>query len=535
MDLQDNFNLVYHVNHVKKTRIILVSIREEIMTVNFGYKNPIIPGFYPDPSICRVGEDYYLVTSTFEFFPGVPVFHSKDLINWTQIGHCLTRKSQLLLDKAGWSAGIYAPTIRYHNGLFYMVTTNVSIGQHLIVTAVDPAGEWSEPMLLTHGAIDPSLFFDDDGKVYFTSNGNGGILQSELDLNTGKFISEMRVIWSGTGGCYPEAPHLYKINGRYYLMIAEGGTEYGHMETIARSDSPWGPFEPCPHNPILSHRSLACPIRCTGHADLFEDHTGQWWVVFLGVRPAAAYPPRYHLGRETFLASVTWDENGWPVVYGGKHVELDMQVPTLPQFLISPVPARDDFDSEKLAMQWNFLRNPNDQDWSLTERPGYLRLNGSEITLDVCDSPAFVGRRLQHFDAAIRTKIDFNPMADGDEAGITIYMNPTHHYEIAVRLNTEGKRSVFVRRRIGSLIAVVAETAIPDGPIILGMNTMQFNVEFGYEDADGTFIAMANGETCYLATEVAGGFTGAYIAMYATGNGTRSNTPADFDWFDYGV
>lgn len=295
------------------------------MAASSGYTNPVIPGFYPDPSVCRVGEDYYLVTSSFEYFPGVPIFHSRDLVHWRQLGHCLTRCSQLPLQKAGFSAGIYAPTLRYHQGRFYMVTTNVTAQQHLIVSAEDPAGEWSEPLWLTHGAIDPSLFFDDDGTVYFTSNGDGGIVQSTLDLVSGQFTSPMRAIWAGTGGAYPEAPHLYKINGAYYLMIAEGGTEYGHMETIARSASPWGPFEPCPRNPILTHRSLAHAIRCTGHADLVEDHLGNWWMVFLAVRPVDAYPPRYHLGRETFLAPVTWDTDGWPLVNGGKPVELLME------------------------------------------------------------------------------------------------------------------------------------------------------------------------------------------------------------------
>ena len=211
------------------------------------YQNPVIPGYNPDPSICRVGEDYYLATSSFEYFPGVPSYHSRDLVNWEQIGYALSRKSQLPLDNCKPSGGIYAPTLRYHDGRFYMVTTNVSNMGNFYVWTEDPAGEWSEPIPVAQGGIDPSLFFDDDGKVYFTSNQSIDnqfcITTSQIDIKTGRLLTKPRKVWGGTGGRNPEAPHLYKIDGKYYLMIAEGGTELGHMETIARSDSPYGPLD----------------------------------------------------------------------------------------------------------------------------------------------------------------------------------------------------------------------------------------------------------------------------------------------------
>lgn len=488
------------------------------------FHNPVIPGFYPDPSICRVGEDYYLVTSSFEYFPGVPIFHSRDLVHWRQLGHCLTRASQLPLEKAGASGGIYAPTIRHHNGRFWMVTTNVSAGKHVIVSTEDPAGEWSEPLWLQHGWIDPSLFFDDDGKVYFTSNGPGGILQSELDLAAGAFVGEPRAIWSGTGGQAAEAPHLYKIGGIYYLMIAEGGTEYGHMETIARSASPWGPFEPCPRNPILSNRSRGRRLQCTGHADLIQDHCGNWWMVFLATRPVG-YPPAHHLGRETCLAPVTWDADGWPVVNGDGTVDLAVEGPFLPSRPWPSAPDDDPFEAEALGPMWNFLRNPRPEDWSLRARPGWLRLNGSPVTLDAEDSPAWVGRRQQHHTCTVRTSLEFAPARDREEAGLTAYMNPRHHYEIAMR----GTR-VIVRRRIGSLMAEVADVPAPSGPVELGIDAEPLRYRFLL---NGT--CLAEGETKYLATEVAGGFTGVYFAMYATGNGERATTPADFDGFEYKV
>lgn len=267
------------------------------------YRNPVIPGFHPDPSVCRVGDDYYLVTSSFEYFPGVPLFHSKDLVHWRQIGHCLTRVSQLDLSEARSSAGIYAPTIRFRDGTFYMTTTNVSGRGNFIVTTDDPHGEWSDGVAVDHPGIDPDLFFDEDGIVYYTTSYNQGIYQSRIDAKTGQRFSDPRLIWSGTGGQYPESPHIYRIGDWYYLFIAEGGTEYGHMETVARSKRPEGPYESCPDNPILSHRSIQSPIQATGHADLVQTPDGDWWAVFLGIRPVG-YPFRHHLGRETFLAPV---------------------------------------------------------------------------------------------------------------------------------------------------------------------------------------------------------------------------------------
>ncbi|MEO8611469.1 MAG: glycoside hydrolase family 43 protein [Chloroflexota bacterium] len=497
------------------------------------YANPVIPGFYPDPSVCRAGNDYYLVTSTFEYFPGVPIFHSQDLIHWRQIGHCLTRASQLPLAHIGSSGGIYAPTIRYHNGVFYMVTTNVSAGKHFYVTADDPAGDWSEPIWINRDGIDPSLFFDDDGKVYFTWVTRNAIHQQEIDILTGQSLTSDRLIWSGSGGRYPEAPHLYKINGTYYLMIAEGGTEFGHMETIARSDSPWGPFEPCPRNPILTHRNLgAHRIQATGHADLIQAHDGSWWTVFLGFRCPKQYYGYHHLGRETFLAPVDWDNDGWPIVYHNGTVDEEMEANCLPPHVWEQEPDRDDFDKPILRFCWNFLRNPYPEDWSLSERPGWLRLKGSAVTLNASDSPAFVGRRQQHFACRAAALLDFSPQKTGDEAGLTILMNENHHYEIGITVR-DGARWVFVRRRIGDLMAEVAGEPIPAGLVELQIQADVEHYTFSYVSGDQPPRTMLTCSARYLSSEVAGGFTGVYIGMYATGNGKTAASPADFDWFDY--
>jgi len=497
------------------------------------YNNPVIPGFYPDPSICRAGEDYYLVTSTFEYFPGVPLFHSRDLIHWKQIGHCLTRKSQLPLDKVGSSGGVFAPTIRYHNERFYMITTNINARMHFYVWADDPHGEWSDPIWIDCSGIDPSLFFDDDGKVYFSWTQKSAIYQAEIDIETGKLLTEERLIWTGTGGRYPEAPHTYKINGKYYLMIAEGGTEYGHFETLARSDSVWGEWEECPHNPILTHRNRGGhPIQGTGHADLIQAHDGNWWMVFLAFRNPRQYVTYHHLGRETFIAPVTWTDDGWLTVYNEGTVELEMEADCLPEHKWEQDAARDDFDSETLNLYWNFLRNPYEDDWSLTERPGFLRLNGSAVTLNESDSPAFVGRRQQHFDCKISVALDFAPQAENEEAGLTVLMNETHHYEIVIGYGENG-RIVFVRRRIGDLTAIVASEVIPDGIIELHIREEAETYQFAYALEGESPKTIASGATRYLTKEVAGGFTGVYIGMYATGNGKKSQTPADFDWFTY--
>jgi len=493
------------------------------------YKNPVIPGFYPDPSVCRVGDDYYLVTSTFAYFPGVPIFHSKDLVHWRQIGHCLTRESQLPLDGSGISGGIFAPTIRYHNGRFYMVTTNVDHGGHFYVWTEDPAGEWSDPIYVDQPGIDPILFFDDDGKVYFTSTNHlysTGILLCEIDLETGKKLTESRTIWTGTGGAYPEAPHFYKKDGYYYLMLAEGGTEYGHMVTIARSQSPYGPYEACPYNPILSHRSLRHPIQATGHADLIEDQNGNWWAVFLGIRPIFN---SHHLGRETFLAPVRWTEDGWPIIGNDGFVELEMEADTLPFVEWGGEDETDDFDGTALGMKWNFIRSPK-VDWSLDERKGWLAVKGSGVGLPDKGTPAFIGRRQQHFDCDISVRMEYDPQAE-DEAGLAVFMDERHHYAIGVARH-EGKRAVVFRRQISSLVVKEYVTAVESDVVELRIEANPLTYVFAYRTPDGQWQTVGEAETRYVSSEVAGGFTGVYIGMY---NESAAGTKAYFDWFKYSV
>ncbi|MDE6108948.1 MAG: glycoside hydrolase family 43 protein, partial [Muribaculaceae bacterium] len=362
------------------------------------YRNPVIPGFYPDPSVCRVDSDFYLVNSSFQFFPGVPVWHSRDLVNWEQIGNVLDRPSQLPLGEASAWLGIYAPTIRYNDGTFYMITTNVgpqAAGHNgnFLVTATHPAGPWSEPVWLEQGGIDPSLYFE-DGRVYMTSNPDNTIFLCEIDPATGKQLTPSRAIWQGTGGRYPEAPHIYKKDGWYYLLIAEGGTELGHGATIARSRDIYGPYTPAPHNPVLSNFRMAAQgstIQGVGHADLVDAPDGSWWIVALGYRTMGN--GCHTLGRETMLAPVRWDEGAWPVVNATGTLDTLMTPPAmLPAVPVRKPAATTDFTKIKaLGHEWVYLRNPRMENYALSGKG--LTLKGTEVTLDGSGSPTWTGVR----------------------------------------------------------------------------------------------------------------------------------------------
>lgn len=506
------------------------------------FANPILRGFNPDPSICRVGGDYYVATSTFEYFPGVPIHHSKDLVSWRLIGHALTRRSQLELDGARSSQGIYAPTLRYHGGTFYLVTTNMSSGGSFYVTARDPAGPWSEPVWLKEPVLtmDPSLYFADDGTVYYTRHGagrNGGIYQAELDLAQGRLKSEPRQIWAGTGGIWPEGPHLYRVHDHYYLLISEGGTSYDHSLTVARSRSPWGPFEPCPHNPIFTHRDRpGSPIQALGHADLVQTPDGHWFCVLLGIRPSGERV--HHLGRETFLAPVTWSADGWPVINGGEPLEPMTSAPGLPPSAPWPAqPARDDFAEPELDRRWSFLRNPSEASWSLGERSGFLRLHGSAVSLDDVGSPTFVGRRQEHLSARASTSLDFTPQAPGQHAGLTLRADELNHYDLAIS-SVQGRRVLELHTRVAGHTTLVAREPLGEGAVVLGVDARPDRYELWFERDGGARHTLGAAPTRPLSSEQAGGFTGVHLGLFAVSTGAASAdaaaaSPADFDWFEY--
>lgn len=347
------------------------------------YLNPIIAGFYPDPSICRVGDDYYLANSAFNYFPGIPIWHSKDLVNWTQIGNVLDRPSQFAMRGGPVQGGTYAPTIRYHDGTFYLVCTLVGGIGNFYVTAKDPAGPWSEPIPLRGvGGIDPSFFFDDDGNCYVVNcdeppqgraeyNGHRTIRLREVDLAQKQIVGEPAILVNGGTDfsqhpVWCEGPHLYKINKNYYLMCAQGGTGTAHSEVIFKSDSLHGPYVPGPHNPMMTARDLPAnrpdPVTCTGHADLVETQNGEWFAVFLACQPYQA--GFYNTGRQTFLLPVKW-ENDWPTILPpATPVPLMSKKPNLPADTPAAVSTTgnisftDNFDSDALAFRWIGLRAP---------------------------------------------------------------------------------------------------------------------------------------------------------------------------------
>ncbi len=496
--------------------------------------NPVIPGFHPDPSVCRRGDDFYLVTSTFEFFPGVPIFHSRDLVNWRQIGHCLTRKSQLDLTGIGSSSGIFAPTIRYHAGRFYMITTVMGGCGNFYVSAEQPEGPWSDPILVDASDFDPSLFFDDDGTVYYTRRGQG-LVQATIDIATGKLTSELKIICSGFLSRDIEGPHLYKIRGWYYLMAAEGGTRFGHSATIGRSRSPWGPFESCPTNPILTHRHRSHRlIRDTGHVELIEDARGNWWALCLATRQLR-YDSASILGRETFLAPVTWSSDGWPQIGTDGQIDEQIEVPGVQQQDLFSA-ERDDFDQPTLTPTWQHLRNPHAEDYSLSARPGHLRLHGSAVTLDDRDSPAFVCRRQQHFNALVSCRLDFQPQRDHEEAGLSIFANERFHYDVLITRRA-GRRLLLTRKHIDDLVKETVHELPGFGGETLAIRAQGDVYQLGHIPAQGAFTMLDSGLSRLLGPEIAGnGFgswTGNMFGIFASGNGAVSTAPADFDFFDY--
>ena len=486
------------------------------------YRNPIIPGYHPDPSICRVGNDYYLVNSTFEFFPGVPIFHSRNLVNWDLVSYALTRRSQLELEGCRNSGGIYAPSIRYHDGMFYMITTNVTWKGNFIVHSPSIEGPWSEPAWVDQDGIDPSLFWDDDGTCYYCSTGRKGgvkhIWAFAIDPLTGEILSEKHPISTGCGGPATEGPHIYKVNGWYYLMMAEGGTEYQHHEVITRSRHVFGPYEPCPYNPILAHKSRkGHEIQATGHADLVEDQNGNWWCVFLAYRNFSK-ALLHNLGRETFLAPVHWTEDGWPIVGDGGHVELKMDGP-LPQ---QPEPVchdiQWDFSSDKMDLRFEYTRNPDMANYTLDPGSGTLTLTGTEVTLSVpCSSPTILSTQQPSFFTETVVAMDA-AKTSADRAGISAFYNNDYHYDLYL---SRRDRKLFAgfTKAIHDMTVEIARVPLEteDDEIRLIMKTDREKYSFYVQAGQTEPLFMGSGHNAGLSTEGTKTmtFTGTMIAMFA--------------------
>ncbi|WP_406131154.1 glycoside hydrolase family 43 protein [Streptomyces sp. NBC_00989] len=487
--------------------------------------NPVLPGFHPDPSITRVGDDYYLACSSFEYLPGVPLFHSRDLVHWEQIGNVVTRPGQLAVEKVPTLGGAWAPTIRFHDGRFWLVVTDAMGRGSLIFTAERAEGPWSDGIVMQGVAgIDPDLAWDADGTCFVTYSGlqldgdrageHLGVQQVRMDLETGQTLEVPRSLWSGTGLMFPEAPHLYEIDGTWYLLIAEGGTERGHSVSIARGTRPDGPFEGGPANPVLSARSTDRPVQNTGHADLVHTPDGGWALFLLGMRPGGLTRAFSPMGRETFSTTLEWVD-GWPVVQ-----PVQLTPPT------APVEHHDGFTGARLGPEWLSIRTPA-ADWSsLTERPGHLVLHADGSTMDD-PRPRFVGRRQQHRSAVFSVRVD----SAGGVGGLSLRIDEHHHYDIEV-----GAGVARARARVGGLCQSW-EQPIPAGPVTvrieiepvvgmgldaLGPDTVHLSVDAGTGPVE---LAALDGR--YVSAETAASFTGRVVGMYA------SEGSVAFDRFGY--
>jgi alpha-N-arabinofuranosidase len=515
------------------------------------YRNPILAGFYPDPSITRAGDEYYLVTSSFAYFPGVPIFQSRDLVSWRQIGHVLDRPSQLKLDGLGISRGIFAPTIRYHRGTFYTITTLVDGGGNFLVTATNAAGPWSDPVWLPEiDGIDPSLFFDEDGRAYITNNGpppeaprydgHRAIWIQEFDPAAQKLVGPRSVLVNGgvdisRKPIWIEAPHIFNVDGAYYLIAAEGGTGYDHSEVVFRSASVRGPYVPYGGNPILTQRHLdprrPDPVTSAGHADFVQLPNGDWWAVFLACRPYG--DDLYNTGRETFMMPVRWVD-GWPVIARGSELVPHAHArPSLPPQPPPPIPLngtftlRDEFDRPALAPYWMFIRTPHERWHDLQSRPGSLGIRARPERLGTPAQPSFVGRRQQHAHASASTLVDFTPDRPGDRAGLAAFQSDDYYYLLALAA-PDGRRVVQLEQRAGSLhggrSAVLAAAPLPPGggPVYLKIDARADRYDFSYALEPGRWIVLhANADGTILSTRIAGGFVGATFGMYAGSDQVR--------------
>ena len=510
------------------------------------YHNPILAGFYPDPSICRVGDDYYLVTSSFAYFPGVPVFHSRDLIHWTQIGSVLDRPSQLPLDSAGVSRGIFAPTIRHRDGVFYMITTLIDRGGSFIVTASDAAGPWSEPNFLGFEGIDPDIFFDTDGRAWIVNNGppdetprydgHRAIWIQEYDLARKAMVGERSVIVNGgvdlaKKPIWIEAPHLLRVNGWYYLIAAEGGTAEQHSEVVFRSRSVRGPYIPYAGNPILTQRHLdparPDPVTSTGHADFVQTPAGDWWAVFLGTRPYRG--DFYNTGRETFLLPVDWSGE-WPVILrGNTTVPYTARRPALPLQPAAPIPTsgnftyRDEFADSTLRRDWEFLRTPHESWYTIAG--GAVTLRARPAAIDAHGQPSFLARRQQHLVATSTTAMRYAPARDGDRAGLVAFQNEQHYYFVGVA--REEGRDVMVLEQgttdstatAPRRIATIPRPAASSDTTYLRIAAHGDRYTFSFAVTPDAWTELARDvDGTVLSTKVAGGFVGTMLGLYAYSN-----------------
>ncbi|MGL4252641.1 MAG: glycoside hydrolase family 43 protein [Fusobacteriaceae bacterium] len=525
-------------------------------------QNPILKGFNPDPSICRKGDDYYIATSTFEWFPGVQIFHSKDLVNWKLIKRPLERISQLNMKGNPNSCGIWAPCLSFYDNKFWLIYTDVKsfdgYGKdchNYLVTCDTIDGEWSDPIFINSSGFDPSLFHDDDGKKYFLNmlwdhrtygychNQFAGIILQEFDENTGKLVGEVKNIFKGTGIKLTEGPHIYKRNGYYYLLTAEGGTMYEHSVTIARSKNIWGPYDLHPENPILTAvHSPENALQKSGHASMVETPEGEWFMVHLTGRPLTERG-NCPLGRETAIQKIYWEED-WPFVVGGKLPSQSIEsLEHIPQ--IGDNSQIDDFDSQEIDINFQALRIPMDGEiMSLTERPGHLRIFGRE-SLKSMHTQATIARRWQSFQFTAKTCLEFNPYNYQQMAGLVNYYNTNNWYYLYITYNEEiDGRVIEVVSSVNSKIkfhTLGANISIPKTAekiyLKCEVNYEKLNYFYSFDEIKWikigpTFDSNVLSDDYIAKNSSDGFFTGAFVGMNCQ-DLSGNKLHADFDYFHY--
>ncbi|MCW3847422.1 glycoside hydrolase family 43 protein [Sphingomonas sp. LB-2] len=507
------------------------------------YGNPILQGFYPDPSVTRVGDTFYLVHSTFSYFPGIPVWRSKNLVDWEQIGNAIDRPDMLDFKQLGMSRGVFAPTIQAKDGIFYILNTCVDCGGNFVITAKNPAGPWSDPVWLPalEGGIDPSLFFDDDGRAWIVNNGppegkpeyqgHRAIWIQEFDLKTLKSFGPRTVLVNGgvdfsKKPIWIEGPHIFRKDGWYYLSCAEGGTAEGHSQVMLRSKNVTGPYLPNPNNPILTQRDLpgdrTSRITSAGHAELVSTPDGKWWATFLAVRPYEG--DFYNTGRETFLLPVEWVD-GWPMMTRDAIPVTHKR----PGFYPSDRPLKATngpllsiivFAGAKLLPEnWMMLRNPREQWYALGDDG--LKLTARPVGLGDYGNPSFLARRQQHLAADAETTLRFNPAKDGDRAGLAVFQNDDFWAFVGIGM-VGGKRVVLVEARKGpndSARGVIIATAPLGGDgsetVRLSISARGADYRFSYAVGGKSPIELGRLDGHFLSTKTAGGFIGATLGPYA--------------------
>ncbi|WP_242182618.1 glycoside hydrolase family 43 protein [Sphingomonas sp. CARO-RG-8B-R24-01] len=504
------------------------------------YRNPILAGYHPDPSIVRVGADYYLVNSTFSWFPGIPVFHSRDLVHWRQIGNAIDRPGQLDFTGRAMSEGVFAPAINYHAGRFFIVNTCVKCGGNFVITATNPAGPWSDPVFLPSvEGIDPSLYFDTDGKAWLVNNrapvggskydGHRALWIEQFDPVALRMLGHPRMIVDGgvdlaAKPVWIEGPHIYRIEGAYYLLAAEGGTSVNHSEVVFRAKSVEGPYVPAPRdiNPVLTQRDQPAgrpnPVSATGHADLVQLPDGHWWAVFLGTRPYTR--DYYNIGRETFLLPVDWS-SGWPVI-----LPKGQGVPRVARAPLPSMPRASTPLTGSYSVRTDFTGPQLDREW-MTMRGAPYRLGGGDLLLDpLADGigdfgkPAFVARRQEHAIARVSTEVRFTP-GEGEMAGLAAVQNDAYFLTIALTRH-DGKTFVRAARRAGKSDPrtgmTVAERAVAvSGPVRFRISARGGQYDLAYATGK-TWVTLApDVDATNLSTDKAGGFVGTMIGPFAQG------------------